>query len=103
MRLVLVQTAFESERDALSMAREIITGKRAACVQVSSPVQSVYCWDNAIQNTEEFILTAKVPESRADALQTWIEQHHNYDTPEILRIDAQANPAYMDWAAKMCG
>ena len=100
--LTIVQTTFERQDEAMDAARKIIAARRAACVQVHGPVQSVYHWDGEVRTATEYVLTAKAPPPQAEALRAWLAEHHSYDTPEILSVDARANPAYAQWAKRVC-
>lgn len=100
--MVIVQTAFEARDEAEQMARGLVEGRLAACVQVSGPVRSTYYWDEAVQCADEYVLTIKAPNDCAERIRLHIEAHHSYDTPEVVVVAAQSSSRYLSWARAVC-
>jgi periplasmic divalent cation tolerance protein len=91
-------TTTDSEEAAATLAEGLVRDRLAACVQISSPVKSVYRWEGEVQTETEWQLWIKTTGDRADALTSWIKEHHSYDVPELLFLPATGgNPDYMKW------
>lgn len=70
----------------------------AACVNILSPVQSVYRWQGKIQRDTEVPLLIKTTQSRYQELEQAIVEAHPYDVPEIIALPIAAGlPAYLAW------
>jgi periplasmic divalent cation tolerance protein len=97
---VVVTTVVGSRTAADDIARELVTRRLAACVQVSGPLASTYRWDNKINVDEEWRVDCKTTQPAADALVAAIVQLHSYDVPEVLVVPVLAgHPAYLSWMA----
>lgn len=93
----LILTSVEHKNDAISLARQLVELKLAACVQISDPGISIYCWQGQLEESREYYLNIKATPSQSAAVIKWLEQHHPYDTPEILCLEAAASSDYLQW------
>lgn len=97
---VQVITTTDSEDGALALARSAVEARVAACAQVGSPIRSVYWWQGAIEDAQEWPVTFKATAAGYPALEAHIKANHSYDTPEILATAVFAgNAAYLEWIA----
>ena len=97
MRIVLCNCPPD---EAEHLARRIIDGGLAACVNWIPIVRSMYMWEGERHTEEESTLICKVSQERVEdlvkALQTW----HSYDVPEVLALPVDlehSNAAYVSW------
>jgi periplasmic divalent cation tolerance protein len=97
--LVQVFTTLGSRDEALGLARAAVEARTAACVQIVGPITSVYRWQGAVQEDQEFLCLLKAPASRLEALLGFVRDHHPYDTPEITAVpSAPVDARYLAWA-----
>lgn len=95
---VIVFTACGTEAEAKSLARLLVERRLAACVSVVAPVQSIYRWENKIQESSEWLLMIKSRQDRFLALSAAIREAHSYEVPEILQVPvADGSAAYLAW------
>lgn len=95
--IAILVTTVDSQAAARALARAALDAKLAACVQIA-PVTSHYTWKGEVCEAEEFLLQMKHRAQDYAALAELVRGLHNYETPEILRIDvADADPAYAAW------
>lgn len=96
--VILVTAASKSEAEHI--ARSLVTLKLAACVTLF-PVQSIYTWQNQIEQAEEWQLMIKSDLDRFSELEAKIRELHSYDVPEIiaLPIVAGSHP-YLHWISQ---
>ena len=95
---ILVQTSIDSQDSAQKIANAIVSGHLAACVQVSGPIISTYWWQGKMEQTEEWICTAKTRSELYSKLEQAIREVHTYDVPEILAVNVVAgNTDYLNW------
>ncbi len=104
MSLVQLLTTLQSREQALSLAREVIGTRTAACVQVIGPITSVYHWQGNVEETEEFLCLIKVPSEGMERLVQFVRDRHPYDTPEITAVEsAFVDERYVAWARSETG
>jgi len=93
----VVMTTAASDETVQRLIDKALGEKLAACVQ-ALPIKSHYVWKGEIQHEAETLLLFKAKASDYAALEAAIRAAHNYETPEILRLDVTAGlPAYLDW------
>jgi len=95
--VVELRTTFSCRDRAAACARHLIERRLAACVQIEGPVTSIYRWQGVMETAEEFRCTCKTSVARAAACTAAILGMHEYATPELLVVAAQASPAYAAW------
>lgn len=94
----MVMTTFSDKGEAEKMATSILSARLAACAQISSGISSYYWWNNAIDNSNEYILSLKTQSKIFQDLEKYIADNHSYDTPEIIAISlSHVSDAYGEW------
>jgi periplasmic divalent cation tolerance protein len=97
--LAQLVTTFADRDGALAVARGAIAARVAACVQVIGPITSVYPWEGAIREEEEFLCLMKVPSEALQALVAFVRDRHPYDTPELTALPSHfVEERYLAWA-----
>lgn len=97
--LRIAWTTVETTTDAESLAREIMDSHLAACVQMDSPVRSMFRWKGKLETSEEIRLWVKYPAGNEEALQRLVNTHHPYEVPQWVSVDAETMArAYGEWA-----
>ncbi|MEQ8615108.1 MAG: divalent-cation tolerance protein CutA [Lacipirellulaceae bacterium] len=87
--------------EAESIARVLVEKRLAACVQVSGPITSVYRWQEKIEQSEEWKLTAKTSPARFKELAAQTSELHSCDCPEIVATAiSDGSKAYFEWLAE---
>ena len=94
MRVVLCNVPPDHDE---RIARALVEGKLAACVNIVPSVTSVYRWKGAIETGKESTLIIKTRDDLVDALSDAIRKIHPYEVPEIVVLQATANAAYAAW------
>jgi periplasmic divalent cation tolerance protein len=80
------------------IARRIIESRLAACVNVVGGVHSYYEWQNALEESDEFLLVIKSRIDVFNALQNVIISEHPYELPEVIAVPIKAGYApYLAW------
>ncbi len=99
--VVLVTT--DTAESARKLARIVVQGGYAACVNIVPGVTSVYVWEGVEREETEHLLVIKTTPARYPALEEVIRKHHPYTTPEILALTSCAvSPAYAHWVHQQC-
>ena len=95
----VVMTTAASDETVQRLIDAALGGRLAACVQ-ALPMNSHYVWKGEIMREAETLLLFKAKASDYPALEEAIRTAHDYETPEILRLDVAAGlPTYLAWIA----
>jgi periplasmic divalent cation tolerance protein len=94
---VLVYTTFPDEETALGIGEALVRDRLIACLNVLPGMRSVYRWDDAIERGAEVVGILKTVEGRREDAIAQLRDLHPYDTPVILCLPADADPATLDW------
>ncbi len=93
----MLMTALPSKDEAARIARLLIEEKLAACVQLLA-IESVYTWQDKIQNEAETLLLVKTRAALFEAAIARIKAVHPYQVPEIVAMPFTAGFAgYFQW------
>ena len=95
---LLVITTLPDQEAAVQLARTLVESGLAACVNIGSPVTSIYRWDNRLEQGTEVILTIKTTRTRYPALEQALAEGHPYELPEVIAVPITTGlPAYLAW------
>lgn len=98
--MLLVMTTLPDLPSASALARSLLEARLAACVSIGAPVQSLYRWQEKIEQNEEYPVQIKTTQARYTELQTAIQAAHPYEIPEIIAVPImEGMPAYLNWIA----
>ena len=101
MREVLIlKTTESSETKAKNIAKLLIENKLAACVSIKY-IDSIYRWEDDIEETKEIEITIKSKPEFKDDLIVFLQKMTSYDVPQILYKKIQADENYFDWLDKI--
>jgi periplasmic divalent cation tolerance protein len=96
--ILLVMTNVPDQQSALDLAEKLVNLRVAACVNCLPAVQSVYRWQEKIEQATEVTLLIKTRRDCYTALENAIRQEHPYDVPEIIALPVETGlPAYLAW------
>ncbi len=97
--IVLFYITFESDEAAKEMIKQLIEEKIIACGNVL-PINSVYLWEGAVCNENEFVAILKTSKTNVDKTRDRIEELHKYDVPCIIHWEVKCNDSYYNWILK---
>ena len=95
-QLILIYITYPDKATANKISSQLIEQKLVACSNIF-PIQSAYWWQGNIENDDEVVGIVKTRESNYEAVQTFVERHHPYEVPCILKFAFTANAAYAKW------
>ena len=91
-----------SEEEALKIAHALVEERLAACVNLVSPIRSIYRWEGKICDEKEWLLVMKTHMGRFDALEKRVKALHSYSVPEIIALPiVTGSPSYLNWLKEM--
>ncbi|HEV7699412.1 MAG TPA: divalent-cation tolerance protein CutA [Pyrinomonadaceae bacterium] len=93
-------TTLPAIEGAEALAEQIVEASLAACVQILPRMTSVYVWEGEMQKEGEYLLLIKTLPEKWEELRDFIAEHHTYDVPEMVAIDAEhVSASYKAWLA----
>jgi periplasmic divalent cation tolerance protein len=98
MGAIVIVTTVGEEEQALLIAREMVSRRLAACVNVVPGMRSVYRWQAKICRDTEYLLLIKTLDSEYEAVAAAIRELHSYELPEILSFAvARGEERFLAW------
>lgn len=95
---ILVLTTCPDRAAAERLARVLVEGALAACVNVLPGVRSIYRWRGALESADEHLLLIKTAAARYDKLENAIRANHPYELPEVIAVPITAGSNdYLQW------
>ena len=87
-----------SEEEALKIAHALVEERLAACVNLVSPIRSIYRWEGKVWNENEWLLIIKTQMLRFDDLEKRVKSLHSYSIPEIIALPiTKGYSSYLNW------
>lgn len=95
---IIVLCACPDRESASRIASHLVENRLAACVNISSPIESVYRWQGEIETANEYMLFIKTVRSSYDELELAILSIHPYELPEIVAVPVEIGlQNYLGW------
>ena len=83
---IVVLVTCGSEEEALRIANALVEEHLAACVNLVSPIRSIYRWEGKIWDEKEWLLIIKTQKKRFQELEKKVKSLHSYSVPEIISL-----------------
>src|SRR4051794_18610720 len=95
---IVVLSTCASHADGERVARALVEGRLAACVNVVPGLRSYYRWQGALETSDEVLLLIKSSRELFDELKLALEKLHPYEVPEIVALPIVAGAEnYLQW------
>ncbi len=87
-----------SEAEAEILATALVEEQLAACVNILSPIRSIYRWEGKVADDREWLLLIKTRAERFAAVEAKVKALHSYQVPEVIALPIVAGAeGYMRW------
>ena len=97
-----ITTTTEKKAEAEIIARALIEGCLAACVQIVGPITSTYSWKGQIETAEEWQCLIKTRADLFGEVERSIKAIHSYETPEIIAFYIkEGSQEYLNWMGEV--
>jgi periplasmic divalent cation tolerance protein len=94
----LVLTTASSQEEARKLANALVERRLAACVNILPKIDSIYRWNDKVEESQEFLLLIKTTRSAISPLREAIQELHSYDLPECIALAIDdGSAAYLQW------
>jgi len=95
---IVVFITTQDEKQARDISSKLIKDKLAACINIISPLKSIFWWQGKIDSSSEALLIIKTRKSLLNKLIKKVKKLHSYDTPEIIALPiVGGSKEYLRW------
>ena len=94
---LLIYSTIPDEHQAKALGQKALELKLAACVNVTSKIDSLYLWVWKIQNSKEYIVMFKTLQNKKDSLFQLIKDLHPYQLPAIISFEIQTTDNFYEY------
>ena len=95
---IVVLTNLPDRESAKALARALVEGRLAACVNIGAAVESIYHWQGQIETEIEVPVAIKTRRVLYSKVEAAIRKIHPYERPEVIAVPiTDAFAAYLDW------
>ncbi len=104
--VVFVYTTWPDTETADKAARAAVEQRRAACANRWAEIQSVFCWEGALETATETPVVFKTTGAAVAGLKQMILEMHPYEIPCILALPvsaSQSHAPFLSWVANEIG
>ena len=101
---IVVLITAPNEEEAAKIAKELVAGRLAACVNIVRNLRSLYRWQGRIEDENEVLMVAKTRRALFESLQQKVKELHSYSVPEIIALPVVAgSEEYLKWLSEETG
>ncbi len=80
------------------IAKTLVEEKLAACVNITSQINSIYFWQGNIEDDTEHLLIIKTRKDVFEKLENRVKELHPYTVPEIIAMPiVLGSKDYLNW------
>lgn len=97
-QVYMVYVTCPTVEEATTLAREVVTERLAACVNILPQITSIYHWNGTMNQETEVLLLVKTTNHVLPSLIERIQQLHSYMIPEIIAAPiVDGSERYLHW------
>ena len=98
MSVCLVYITASDTAEAVSIGRDLVERRLAACANVHGPVTSIYRWQDEIQQDQETLLIAKTTLDLVERVTERVVEIHSYECPCVVSISINSGHSpFLEW------
>ena len=98
MAAIFIYMTAGNKAEAQKIAKALVEQRLAACVNILENMQSIYRWEEEIQEDTEVVLIAKTTARLVSELIEKVKSLHSYDCPCIVSLPIlDGNPPFLNW------
>ena len=95
---IVVLSTCASEQEGEKLARLLVDGRMAACVNVLPRMRSVYRWKGNVESADECLLLVKSSRELFDSVKAVLATAHSYEVPEVVALPiVDGSETYLNW------
>jgi periplasmic divalent cation tolerance protein len=95
-KIITIYVTHANDVEAEKVATHLLNKHIVACVNYF-PIRSTYWWKGALETNNEIVTLLKTREENFELVKAEILKIHPYETPCVLKLEAEANDSYAQW------
>lgn len=104
MENIVVFITASNEEEAAKIARALVEGRLAGCVNIIKGIRSIYIWQGKVEDESEVLMIAKTRRELFEALSRKVKELHSYSVPEIIALPiVEGSADYLNWLKEVTG
>lgn len=104
MESIVVFITTSSEDEAANIARALVEGRLAACVNIVRNLRSIYSWQGKVEDESEVLMIVKTQKKLFHSLSQKVREMHSYTVPEIIALPiVEGSEDYLKWLKDVTG
>jgi len=104
MSVVLIYVTCATQEEAKVIANALIERRLVACANIFPPHQSIYRWEDKVENSEETAMLLKTCESYFHQVKRTICAMHSYECPCIVMLPVKSgHDPFLEWVSAQLG
>jgi len=101
---VVILVTAGSEAEAETLAKALVEERLAACVNIVSPIRSLYRWEGKVADDREWLLLIKTQATHFSVVEARVKALHSYQVPEVIALPILAGAEeYLRWLGEETG
>ncbi len=101
---IMVFITAPKEDEAARIAKDIVTSRLAACVNIVNGIRSIYRWRGEIEDENEVLMIVKTRRGLFGELTKRVKEIHSYSVPEIIALPIEeGSEEYLKWLREETG
>ncbi|MDI6745261.1 MAG: divalent-cation tolerance protein CutA [Thermodesulfovibrionales bacterium] len=98
MESIVVFITASNENEAANIARALVEGRLAACVNIVGNLRSIYSWQGKVEDESEVLMIVKTRKKLFHSLSQKVREMHSYSVPEIIALPiVEGSEDYLKW------
>ena len=95
---IVVYITAPNEEESVRIARKLVEGRLAACVNIINNIRSIYRWQGKIEDGSEVLMIVKTKKKLFKDLLFKVKELHSYDVPEVIALPiVDGSEEYLKW------
>ena len=96
--IIIILVTAGSEGEAEKIAQTLVEERLAACVNIISPIRSIYRWEGKTQDDREWLLVIKTERKHFADVEARVKSLHSYQVPEVIALPVvDGSERYLEW------
>lgn len=101
---IIVLITAPKDEEAERIARDIVSSRLAACVNITKDIRSIYRWKGKVEDEGEVLMIVKTRLDLFGALKKRVKELHSYSVPEIIALPIiEGSEEYLSWLKEETG
>jgi periplasmic divalent cation tolerance protein len=95
---IVVLITAPDEETGREIARALLAENLAACINITSPIRSIFRWEGEICDDGEVLLIIKTRPELFEQVLRVVKDNHPYEVPEVIALPiVMGLPEYLSW------